>query len=64
MTQQMEGGIPKIEFTGVDVDAELEKFADRPFEAAPARIKEMRFLQENAGKYGYVQEGNSFVKVR
>jgi hypothetical protein len=62
LDQQMEAGLP-IEFKGVDVESELAKHADTPFADAPARIKEIRYLQENGPSFGYVQDGNTFVKI-
>ena len=53
----------KLEFHGLDIDQELLNFDGQAFDAVPARIKEIRYLTENAEKYGYVQQGNSFVRV-
>jgi hypothetical protein len=63
LRQQMQSGVPKLEFTGMDIDAEMEKFASVPPESLPARVKEIQFLQDNAASYAYTQQGNSFVKL-
>ncbi len=56
----VENKVP-IDFKLVDVDAELAKFALRPDAEVPVRVREMRWLVENAEEYGYVKEGNSWL---
>ncbi|MEP7357555.1 MAG: WXG100 family type VII secretion target [Anaerolineales bacterium] len=63
LNQQMQTGVPRLEFHGLDVERELLKFDGVPFQDVPARVKEIRFLTENAGSFGYVRQGNTFVKV-
>jgi WXG100 family type VII secretion target len=63
LQQMMEHGVDKLEFHGLDIDQELLNFDGQAFDAVPARVKEIRYLSENAEKYGYVQQGNSFVRV-
>jgi hypothetical protein len=68
LTQEMEAGVPKLEFTGMSEDDLAATLADieskgQPLDAVPARVKEFLFLQDNAGNYGYIQQGMSFVKV-
>src|SRR5262249_54205358 len=63
LQQMMEHGVPKLEFHGLDIEQELLNFDGQAFDAVPARVKEIRFLTENADKFGYVQQGNSFVRV-
>jgi WXG100 family type VII secretion target len=63
LQQMMEHGVDKLEFHGLDIDQELLNFDGQAFDSVPARIKEIRYLSENAEKFGYVQQGNSFVRV-
>jgi hypothetical protein len=63
LQQMMEHGVDKLEFHGLDIDQELLNFDGQAFDAVPARVKEIRYLAENAETYGYVQQGNSFVRV-
>ena len=63
LQQMMEHGVDKLEFHGLDIEQELLNFDGQAFDAVPARVKEIRFLSENAEKFGYVQQGNSFVRV-
>jgi len=63
LRQMMEHGVDKLEFHGLDVEQELLNFDGQAFDAVPARVKEIRYLMENAGKYGYELQGNSFVRV-
>jgi WXG100 family type VII secretion target len=64
LQQMMEHGVDKLEFQGLDIEQELLNFDGQAFDAVPARVKEIRYLVENAEKYGYVQEGNSFVRAQ
>ena len=63
LQQMMEHGVDKLEFHGLDIEQELLNFDGQAFDAVPARVKEIRYLTENAEKFGYVQQGNSFVRV-
>ena len=63
LQQMMEHGVDKLEFHGLDIDQELLNFDGQAFDQVPARVKEIRYLSENAEKYGYMQQGNSFVRV-
>ena len=56
LTQQMQKGVAKFEFTGLNPDA--IKVA-RPGSFAE---KEVLFLEKNASNYGYVREGSAWVK--
>jgi len=63
LQQMMEHGVDKLEFHGLDIEQELLNFDGQAFDAVPARVKEIRYLTENAEKFRYVQHGNSFVRV-
>jgi hypothetical protein len=63
LQQMMEHGVGKLEFHGLDMEQELLNFDGQAFDAVPARVKEIRYLVDNAEKYGYVQQGNSFVRA-
>ncbi len=63
LQQMMEHGVDKLEFHGLDIEQELLNFDGQAFDAVPSRVKEIRFMTENAEKFGYVQQGNSFVRV-
>ena len=62
LSQQLEKGIPKLEFANLDIDKALAEEAVRRTGTTPARIKEIQFLEEQAPKYGYKRVGNSFIK--
>ena len=66
LRQQMAAGIPKLEFTGINVAKEREAFAVaqavNPAAKASSRVKEIMFLTEEAPKYGYKQVGDAWVK--
>ena len=66
LRQQLESGVPKVEFTNLKIDKALADFATDskldPGMRKPARIKEIEWLLDNAKKFGYVRNGNTFVK--
>ncbi len=69
LRQQLESGIPKLEFTNIKIDKELAIEAERLAKggdplATPARVKEIQFLEANAPSYGYQRVGNSFIKTK
>lgn len=69
LKQQMNAGVSKLEFTGLsedDIASELAKLdaTGQPIEAAPARVKEFVFMQNNASTYGYIQKGVTFLKAQ
>ena len=63
LQQQLTNGVPRLEFHGFDVAGDMASFAGKPFEQLPARLKEFVWLQENGSKFGYVQQGTTFVKA-
>lgn len=63
LQQQLANGVPRLEFHGFDVAGELAANAGKSFDQLPARLKEFYWLKDNAGKFGYVQDGTSFVKA-
>jgi hypothetical protein len=62
LRQQMSSGIPRIEFHGMDVPATLRDFASAPPAGLPARVKEIQFLEAHAAEFGYVRQGNTYVR--
>jgi hypothetical protein len=58
---EMESKISKIDFVGMDVERLTKEWADKPKDQAPMYIKQIFWLRENAGKFGYEQRGNSWV---
>jgi WXG100 family type VII secretion target len=64
LRQQMQTGVPRLEFHGLNVEKELLKFDGVPFGDAPARVKEIRYLMDHASEFGYVRDGNTFVKAQ
>ena len=57
MKQQMQSGISKFEFVGTPVEAIK---AGRPSFAQ----MEVKFLEANAGKFGYQRIGDAWIKVK
>jgi len=68
LRQQMASGIPKLEFANIKISRELEEETLRVAKGGdplkvPARVKEIRYLQEHAAEFGYSQVGDAFVKL-
>jgi hypothetical protein len=61
MLAQIEKKIPRIDFVKVDVDASFEEWNGKPDEQIPISIRQLIWLKKHATKYGYVQEGNSWI---
>jgi hypothetical protein len=55
LQQMMEHGVDKLEFHGLDVEQDLLNFDGQAFDAVPARVKEIRYLMDNAADYGYAR---------
>jgi hypothetical protein len=72
LLKQLASGIPTIKFANLNVAEALAAQAEKDADAAthgmavvvPPRVKEIRFLLENAPKYGYKLVGNEFLKIR
>jgi len=60
LREQLEQGIGRIDFNG-DVNAVLRKFAGIADKDVPYRVRELRWLIENAHNYGYVKVGNNWL---
>jgi hypothetical protein len=62
LRQQMSGGVPRLEFHGMDVTQTLLDHAHTPASALPARVKEIQFIEAHAAEFGYVRQGNTYVR--
>ncbi|MEX2229493.1 MAG: hypothetical protein WEB13_07640 [Dehalococcoidia bacterium] len=60
LQELMEAGVGRIEFRGVDMAAELKAYTDTPLESLPSRVKEMRYLADQAEAFGFVGIENGF----
>lgn len=60
LRQQLEAGVERIDFVGVNVDELLD--STKVWERKPYRVLEAEFLEANAERYGYVRSGNSWIR--
>ena len=58
LKQQLQAGVAKFEFTGEPIANTLAN----PLSSNSFRAYEIRFLMENAPKWGYVRNGNVWIK--
>ncbi|MBU1426195.1 MAG: DUF637 domain-containing protein [Gammaproteobacteria bacterium] len=58
LKQQLQAGIPRFEFVGEPIVNTLAN----PAVASSFRVREIQYLSQEAPKWGYVREGNSWVK--
>jgi len=59
--RQLEAGVERIDFVGVDVDKLLDPTADWG-DQIPYRVREASFLNINASMYEYVRVGDSWIR--
>ena len=57
LQSQMESGVGRFDMTGKSID---DMLIERPDSYA---AREITYLNTNAAKYGYTQEGNSWIKT-
>ena len=60
MRRQLEAGVEKIEFVGDDIFSVISSPDERVRNSY--RAKEINWLLENAGSYGYTLKGNTWIK--
>jgi len=53
--------IEQVDFVGVNVDELLQEWSGKPLDQAPMYVRQLLWLKENAGKYGYEQSGNNWI---
>ena len=58
--KQIEEKIARIDFVQVNVDELFVEWRSKPLEQAPIHVRLIFWLKDNAGSYGYEQEGNSW----
>ena len=61
LRQQLASGIDRIEIVGEDIPSLLARYIDDPL--PPARVREIRWLESNAGSFGYSRVGNTWLRV-
>ena len=66
LEREMQAGTSRVEFVGFHVDDLLQEADDlmaggRARDALNARYQEVLYLDENAGKFGYVRDGNGWT---
>lgn len=59
--KQIEAKIPRIDFVKTNVDEVFNEWRHKDYNHAPIHIRLAIWLKNNAGTFGYVQEGNSWV---
>ena len=62
MLNQIEAKIPRIDFVKVDVDQLFAEWKSKSHAEAPVHVRLILWLKDNAGKYGYEQSGNSWIR--
>ena len=62
MLNQIEAKIPRIDFVKVDVDQLFAEWRSKSHPPAPIHVRLILWLKDNAGKYGYEQSGNSWIR--
>jgi hypothetical protein len=60
LCRQLETGVERIDFVSGDIDAILKEFAGIADEDVPYRVRELRWLIENAGDFDYSRVGNGW----
>jgi hypothetical protein len=59
---EMQSNIDQIDFVGGDVEQLAQQWSSKPEKSAPMHIRQMLWLKENAGQFGYQQSGNSWKR--
>jgi hypothetical protein len=60
LLMEVEAKIPQIDFVGGSVDQLAQQWSGKPQGQIPVHVRQIMWLKENAGKYGYQQNGNSW----
>jgi hypothetical protein len=60
LRSELDSRIPQIEFVGGDVAQLLQEAQGKPERQIPMHVRQLVWLKENAGKYGYQWSGNSW----
>jgi len=60
LTQQLESKILQIDFVDTDVDKLVQEWRGKSKKDIPIHVRQMLWLKENAEKFGYQQNGNSW----
>jgi hypothetical protein len=64
LLNEMQARIDKIDFVGDDVDQLAQKWSGKPKKSIPVHIRQILWMKENAEKFGYQQNGNSWKLKR
>jgi hypothetical protein len=63
LRRQLESGVERVDFVGESIEGLFSAYDDIPFSELPAyRLKEIFWLEGNAGTYGYSRVGNSWIR--
>jgi hypothetical protein len=60
MKMELASRIPQIDFIGGDVAELIRRAQGKPARQVPMHIRQLVWLKDNAGNYGYRQDGNSW----
>lgn len=63
LRQQIDHGIGRVEFRGLDIKADVNGYKGDPRPPAPSRIKESLFLSELAPRRRYIAEGSGDFRL-
>lgn len=61
LIKQVEEKIPRIDFVQADVDELFNEWKSKSQNEAPIHARLIFWLKNNAGAYGYEQNGNSWI---
>jgi hypothetical protein len=57
---EVASGISRIDFVGANVDKLLEDWGEKPERQVPIHVRQLLWLKNNANKYSYERNGNSW----
>lgn len=61
---EMENKISQIDFVKINVDKLAQEWSSKPLDQAPMHVRQLLWLKENAEKFSYHQNGNSWKLKR
>lgn len=60
---KLEAKIPRVDFINIHSDMELNKKVDNWYEDLSVAIQQLHWMQENAHRYGYHRDGDSWILI-
>jgi hypothetical protein len=61
LKMELESNIPEIDFISGNAAALVQQAPGKPVRQLPVHIRQLLWLRDNAGSYGYHQDGNSWI---